>query len=198
MSKAHKSSNVTSKYNHEKTEVEAGLVSGESLRKLVPLRYRKVIKKCIKSICFIIIFWILASYFLYNFLEKQSGSAYIKTIWGAWIFLLVLGMVWATGAQLLYYMRYFYNIDERTVIIRKGIIAQSEITLPFSKITDVYVNQDLLDVVFGLYDLHLSTPTQSSGDFAHLDGLDKRGASIIRSIILERIHSQEDNTADTR
>ena len=177
------------KYEAEKEQIEAGLMQGETLRALVPLQYRKVIKKCIRSISFVLVFWGIASFFLFRFLDKQN-SPYAKSIILAWVFVLILGMVWSTGSQLLYYMRYFYDIDERTVIIRKGIIAQREITLPFSKITDVYVNQDLLDVVFGLYDVHLSTPTQSSGDFAHLDGLDKRGAHIIRSIVLERIHKE--------
>jgi uncharacterized membrane protein YdbT with pleckstrin-like domain len=185
-------SHSQSKYEAEKVEVEVGLSNGTSLRKLVPLRYRKVLKKCLRSVIFVLGFWSIASFFLFRFLESPNNEAYSKSIWAGWVIVLLLGMVWSMGAQLIYYMRYFYDIDDRTVIIRKGIIAQSEITLPFSKITDVYVNQDLLDVFFGLYDVHISTPTQSSGDFAHLDGLDKRGAFLIRAIVLERIHKEDD------
>lgn len=80
-------------------------------------------------------------------------------------------------------------MDDRNVIIRKGIIAKREITLPFSKITDVYVDQDVTDVVLGLYDIHISTPTAESGKFAHIDGLNKKGAMEIKKLVLERVHN---------
>jgi hypothetical protein len=47
-------------------------------------------------------------------------------------------------------------------------------------------------VVFGLYDVHMSTPTESSGQFAHIDGVDKAGSQQLRALLLERIHAAED------
>jgi membrane protein YdbS with pleckstrin-like domain len=81
--------------------------------------------------------------------------------------------------------RYFYDMDASNIVIRKGVFAQKEITLPFSRITDVYVDQDVLDAVFGLYDVHISTPTQQSGAFAHIDGVDKAGSQLLRTMILD-------------
>ena len=66
-----------------------------------------------------------------------------------------------------------------------------EITLPFSRITDVYVDQDMFDVFFGLYDVHISTPTQESGLFAHIDGVNKAGSQELRQMILDRINRSE-------
>jgi uncharacterized membrane protein YdbT with pleckstrin-like domain len=91
--------------------------------------------------------------------------------------------------ELLYYLNYHYDMDDRNVLIRKGIVAKREITLPFSKITDVYVDQDVADVVLGLYDIHISTPTVESGRFAHIDGLNRKGATEIRKLILDHVHS---------
>jgi membrane protein YdbS with pleckstrin-like domain len=78
-------------------------------------------------------------------------------------------------------------MDEKNLVVRKGVIAQREITVPFKRITDVYVEQDLLDVFLGLYDLHISTPTVESSHSTHIDGLNRAGATRLREIILSRI-----------
>ena len=81
-------------------------------------------------------------------------------------------------------------MDDNNIIIRIGVFAKKEITLPFEKITDVYVDQDLLDVIFGLYDVHISTPTFQSSQYAHIDGVDKEGSQKLRKMILEKINKE--------
>ena len=183
------------RYLSDQKRIEEALAQGVHLRNLIPIRYRKVFKKCFWSVLFVFTFWGVASVFVLRFITENNRLEAYRYLWAAWIAVLLVGLLWATGTQLIYYMRYFYDIDDRSFMIRKGIIGQSEITLPFSKITDVYVNQDSLDVLFGLYDVHISSPTQSSGELAHIDGLDKRGAVLIRSIVLERIHKEVDAMA---
>lgn len=100
-------------------------------------------------------------------------------------------LLWILSAPIyetIYFLNYFYDNDENNVFIRKGIFAKREITLPFSKITDVYVDQDIWDVILGLYDLHISTPTAESGKFAHIDGLNKKGANAIKKMILDKVN----------
>src|SRR4029077_2137664 len=65
--------------------------------------------------------------------------------------------------QRAYIKQYYYNVTDKLLIIRKGVFAQQEITVPFERIQDVYVDQDLFDVLFGLYDVHISTATATSG-----------------------------------
>jgi hypothetical protein len=50
------------------------------------------------------------------------------------------------------------------------------------------VDQDLFDVFFGLYDVHISTATATSGTRAHIDGIEKASAEEIRKLILSKIH----------
>lgn len=52
----------------------------------------------------------------------------------------------------------------------------------------VYVDQDLFDVLFGLYDVHISTATVTSGAIAHIDGLEKKDAEEIRKLILSKVY----------
>lgn len=86
-----------------------------------------------------------------------------------------------------YFAVYFYDLTPDFIRIRKGPITPREITIPYERIQDVYVDQDLLDRIFGLYDVHLSTATISSGMEAHIDGVEKQAAEGLRTIILETI-----------
>jgi len=147
-----------------------------TLRETIPLRLRKIVKKSIRSVFLSILFAGLLSLFV-------VGPSF-ATIWVCFIIVFVSPILLY---QYVYYRRYFYDSDETRLTIRKGVLAQTEATLPYSRITDVYVDQDFLDVLLGLYDVHISTPTEQSGRFAHVDGVDRRGAAELKKLILEKI-----------
>lgn len=162
------------------------------LHRTIPLRYRKIVKKNIRSILLLCVGWCLISFALAAF----SGTSWLaprlglapRTIWLGWSAVLVLALSWRCAYQLLYFLTYFYDMDDNNFIVRKGVIAKREITIPFNKVTDVYVDQDMLDVMLGLYNVHISTPTVESGQFAHIDGLNRRGAVELRRLVLNRIN----------
>ena len=52
------------------------------------------------------------------------------------------------------------------------------------------IRQDILDRLLGIYDVHISTATVSSGRAAHIDGVEKDCAEKVRKIILDRIISK--------
>ena len=89
--------------------------------------------------------------------------------------------------EAIYISKFKYFCDETSITIRKGVLSMHEITLPFSRITDLYVDQSFMDTFFGLYDLHFSTPTSSSGSAAHIEGLSKEHCYALRSIVLGAI-----------
>lgn len=169
---------------------------GESgLRSEIPLQKRKILKKTFTSVVKVLIFCALVTAFLYHWLSEDFGKpptavaenkALISVIWGLIVFGLILSR---TLYQILYFITYHYDMDEKNVVIRKGVLTKREITLPFSKITDVYVDQDVADVALGLYDVHISTPTAESGRFAHVDGLNKAGSSKLRKLILDKVNT---------
>ena len=171
-----------------------------SLRETIPLETKKIIKKSISGTIGLLLLAGLLSIFLGFFLfvdirELKEWPAILVAVRSvlriALPILLVLLFSWNPFYHYLYWKRYFYDIDDKNIIIRKGVIAQKEITLPFSRITDVYVDQDILDVMFGLYDVHISTPTEQSGQFAHIDGINKEGSHKIRQMILDRMNREE-------
>lgn len=168
-----------------------------TLRDEIPLSIRKVVKKTFRrivrtlafavvlTICFVFVYDALSdgtSQFARGLAQSQEQALAL------WCLAMLVWIGWEPIYQYLYFVNYFYDIDEKNLIVRKGVVVKREIILPFSKITDVYVDQDMIDVALGLYDVHISTPTQESGKFAHIDGVTKKGAVKLRQLILERIN----------
>ena len=166
----------------------------EPLRTEIPLQKRKILKKTFNSIVKVLVVCGLLSIGFFSWLSGTMGSvpesvaSHERLYTVAWIFGVLLIVLARMGYQILYFVTYFYDVDENNFVIRKGVLTKREITLPFSKITDVYVDQDIADVALGLYDVHISTPTVESGKFAHIDGVNKPGSVRLRKMILDAVN----------
>jgi len=55
------------------------------------------------------------------------------------------------------------------------------------KVSKIWGTCHILDRIFGLYDVHLSSATVSSGMEAHIDGVEKQAAEGLRGILLETV-----------
>ena len=86
-----------------------------------------------------------------------------------------------------YWKSYYYNFSSDAVIIRKGVLGVNEIVLPFEKIQNVFVDQDIIDRALGLYDVHFSTVAWQSSFLCHIDGLSGENAEKIRELIKNSI-----------
>ena len=87
-----------------------------------------------------------------------------------------------------YIKLYYYNCDENFITIKKGVFMPVEIHVLYQKIQDVYVDQDILDRILGIYDVHIASATVSSATEAHIDGLDKETAEATRDFLLAKVH----------
>jgi uncharacterized membrane protein YdbT with pleckstrin-like domain len=166
-------------------------VTMPTLREKYPIRYRKILKKStipvlrnlLISVPLAFVYFLLIDVFGKDWsTEKMDQSIYIL-FFSAFCFIFYVPFI-----EFLYFLTYFYDSDSKNVIIRKGIIARKEVTLPYTKITDVYVEQDFLDVILRIYFLHISTPTAESGKIAHIAGLDKKGSKAMREYILGKVN----------
>ena len=86
-----------------------------------------------------------------------------------------------------YYKKYFYDLNDEVLVIRKGVFGSRELTIPFEKIQDVFIDRDWLDLAFGLYDVYVSTVSSRSILNAHLDGLNEKNAEKAALLLLEKI-----------
>lgn len=160
-------------------------------REQFPLSEKKPLKKTIPHInasIFLLIIALIGVPISAHFLHWSAGL--VALIFVCLLPPLVLNSLLMYIYQVWYFQVYFYDLTDDFIIIRKGVITPREITIPYERVQDVYVDQDLYDRIFGLYDVHLSSATISSGMEAHIDGVEKSAADGLRKIILEKVREK--------
>lgn len=76
-----------------------------------------------------------------------------------------------------------YVVDGNQLFISKGILLKEQGSFPLSRITDLYMQRSLGDLIFGLCTLQFSTPTQYSAHFARIEGLGNETAAALQSYL---------------
>lgn len=161
-----------------------------------PLSYKKIFKKTLDYTISTIIIISFLLFIIWIPLKLSPGSFrqewinIINTVAFGIVVFLFFFVALTFFYQYWYFAVYFYDFTEDFVQIRKGPITPREITIPYERIQDVYIDQDLLDRIFGLYDVHLSTATISSGIEAHIDGVEKQAAEGLRNLLLQTIQQK--------
>ncbi len=164
------------------------------LQRQYPLSPKKFWKKLIEKLSIIYIFGIMAAIFdlVIIFVNKSSSdsSGVTAVLWGilvaGFIFLIVVTFLYAWYVKV-YIRRYYYDGEEHFITIKKGVFAPTEIHVQWQKIQDVYVDQDILDRIMGLYDVHIASATASSGIEAHIDGVDEAAAEGLKKFLLGKV-----------
>jgi putative membrane protein len=159
-----------------------------TLREKYPLLNSKPIKKTISGGLIIIICFLI--FFVALFASAGTGALRIL-LYLIPLFLLII-IICKYIFEVFYMKLYFYDMVGKNLIIRKGVFSRNEITLPINRLQDVYVDQDILDRMFGLYDVHVSSATMISGNLSHIDGIDKKAAEEIKQLILSSIHKENE------
>jgi putative membrane protein len=154
-------------------------------REQFPLSFKKIIKKTLAGT----LVWVILLFFVWIFIISSlglKGIAAIMIVFGLMILIVLITYFY----QKWYFNVYFYDLTSDFIIIKKGPITPREITIPYERVQDVYVDQDILDRIFGLYDVHLSSATISSGMEAHIDGVEKPAADGLRQKLLQTVQQK--------
>lgn len=118
--------------------------------------------------------------------ELRIGSIFLFGIGIFLVFFITLYTVYALYLRA-YIARYYYDVTDQFISIKKGVFAPTEIHVQYQKIQDVYVDQDIFDRMFGIYDVHIASATVTSGIEAHIDGVNKEVAEAIKNLLLGHI-----------
>lgn len=163
-------------------------ISQSKTREQFPLSTKKVLKKTVTGTLIWTILLLIIWGVLVVVLNSGTTAGNYLGIASIGIFsLMLLTILMVYLYQRWYYAVYFYDFTQDYVVIKKGPITPQEITIPYERIQDVYVDQDLLDRFFGLYDVYLSSATISSGMAAHIDGVEKPAADGLRTTLLKTV-----------
>lgn len=150
--------------------------------------------------------WLVVMLFIFFFLmvamiSLVRADSFSNIVTSALITLFIFLAIFAVTYfyQRWYFAVYFYDLTDSFIIIKKGVVTPREISIPYERVQDVYVDQDIFDRIFSLYDVHLSSATVSSGYEAHIDGLEHTAAMGLREILLkivsEKISRKSTNPA---
>ena len=167
-------------------------ISMSKTREQFPLSMKKVLKKTVANTLVISIILFITWSLLAVSISLSGGnnlgviSLITVGILGFIIFLVAVTYFY----QKWYYSFYYYDLTDDFIIIKKGPITPREITIPYERVQDIYVDQDLLDRIFGIYDVHLSSATVSSGAEAHIDGVEKQAADGLRELLLRTVQQK--------
>lgn len=97
-----------------------------------------------------------------------------------WLNWLALGAWGVWGLRFLYEqiarLTLFYGIEDGHFVIARGVIIRERGGFPLARLTDMYLESSLINLLLGVRTLHLATPTTLSEKFARIDGLDARVA----------------------
>jgi membrane protein YdbS with pleckstrin-like domain len=152
--------------------------------KQFPLERRKILKKTVAGAFFWAILFGIAIIIAIAVPGLWPIALPIVAVCVVLFFAIFLVLFWY---QTLYFERYYYDIKSDFLVIKKGVFAPRETTLPYEKLQDVYIDQDIFDRIFSLWDLHVSTATFLSGWEAHIDGVTIANGEAMKKMILDKI-----------
>jgi len=166
-------------------------ISSSKTRDQFPLSTKKIIKKTIaNTLALTIVFLVILVILIVALNAGAATPAAVSITAFAFIGFIALYVFLTFLYQKWYFAFYFYDLTGDFIVIRKAPITPREITIPYERVQDVYVDQDLLDRFLGLYDVHLSSATITSGMEAHIDGVEKEAADGLRKTLLDTVQQK--------
>jgi putative membrane protein len=153
----------------------------------LPLSYLKVVKKTLAQVwpmlIWILIIGVAVVLPILASAEIPDFSFSMLTL----LFFMVVIFAVIFGYQHLYYKTYKYIFNEEDAEIGKGVITRATGHVVYGKLQNIYIDQDLLDRIMGLYDVHYETAGERSTFYSHVDGLNKENADKLVTFLKGRV-----------
>ncbi len=153
----------------------------------LPLDRKKIIKKTLALSLLPLLVFVLSIILIGIGIAFSSDFGLLGWVGGALLIIsaLILGGFYLY--QVYYYKLYFYKFEDGGAEISKGVISRSTGHVQYHRIQDISVDQDFLDRIFGLYDVHYETAGEVSGMYSHVDGLNKQNADTLVAFLKTRL-----------
>lgn len=93
------------------------------------------------------------------------------------------------------YFRFYFYIENEELIIEKGILKRTRLSVPFDRIQTVNISQNIIHQALNVVKLEVDTAGSKSTEF-QLDALSKDQAEALRYLLLERKRSKLSQSKD--
>lgn len=123
----------------------------------------------------------------YTMSKSASGLGNTKSFLAIFLTVIVLDLIATSIYHYLYYKLYYYNFTDEGAEIRKGVVSRQTGHVQYDRIQNIYIDQDFLDRIFGLYDIHYETAGEKSAFYSHVDGLNKENAEKLVAFLSKRV-----------
>ena len=155
----------------------------------LPLDKKKIIKKTLEKYSIFLLF------LAFGGMVAGMGFMIPELKW--WLITIgitlpIISVICVYIYQFYYYKLYFYDFENDKAQIRKGVISRSTGHVRYERIQNVYVDQDILDRIFGLFDVHYETAGEISGAYSHVDGLNKKNADKLVNFLNDKLYKQNE------
>ncbi len=154
----------------------------------LPLDRKKIIKKTLEKIPVFLLLLVLGGIMVVVDVLLPELRLWWLTMIG--IALPIISIICVYIYQVYYYKLYFYNFEDDSAQIRKGVISRSTGHVRYERIQNIYVDQDILDRIFGLFDIHYETAGETSGIYSHIDGLNKENSEKLVEFLNSKLYGQ--------
>lgn len=106
----------------------------------------------------------------------------------------LIGGLISLGVSVVAYFRYFFHLEEDQLVIQKGVFNRSLTKLPFERIQNLYIEQNVLHRILGVVSLRVDS-AGSSGHEVTIDALERGDAEAMRAYVLEQKQEGRQSTA---
>lgn len=178
----------------DSAELTPKTVGYVDLKKLFPCSKRKALRRSIGQLMFFLL--ALVACILADFLwvsEYQDEQFQDLVHWAMLALIAGSFCYWVYCYRMVKWrgrcLRYF--IQDGSLMVRKGIFLKKSGTFHLTRITDVFVDQDRLDWLFGVGNIMFSTAHEQSCNFAIIDALDIRQAQRFQEYMLNLVEFME-------
>ena len=110
-----------------------------------------------------------------------------------WVGLLAVMLI-STLIKLIYETAQFFALQYETngfrVLFVRGVFYKKEVSLPLLPVTEIYLDRDLTDLLFGLYEFNVATPVSGAREYGVLGGLSPKNAHGLEHFLARQLNRQ--------
>ena len=109
----------------------------------------------------------------------------------------VLGFIVLLGIQLVYsyksYLNFKFHMNDAHFYLKEGIFKVSEIDIPFDRIQNININQNLIQQMLNVVGVEIETAGQGNAEIS-IKALKKEDANALKNKLLEQKHLQQESS----
>lgn len=133
--------------------------------------------------------WPILLVFLFRSNKEQSNTEVLMNA------VVLIGGLFSLGVSVIAYFRYFFHLEDDQLVIQKGVFNRSLTKLPFERIQNLYIEQNVLHRLLGVVSLRVDS-AGSSGHEVTIDALERGDAEAMRAFVLEQKQEESAPSAE--